>query len=167
MKSFLIYTIVFLINSVQGNVSRPSCTLRSGGQGFCMPIKDCEMCKSETFTFFPDHFCPGDFSLICCDTSITSPNRGGDTTTKAPISPPLNIRNFENHPSYKLFDTENCGEIRPGIKIANGNEAEVLEFPWAALIGYEGLDGSLQFNCGGTLISGEFNLKVLYEFLLI
>lgn len=155
MKVLIIFSIIVLINSVHGNVARSSCTLRNGGQGLCMPIKDCDMCKYPNFAYFPDHFCPGDFSLICCDPSISAPSRVDvTTTTKAPPPPPLNIRSFENHPSYKLFDMENCGELRSNVKISQGEVAQVLEFPWAVLIGYD-VGGETKFLCGGTLISSE------------
>jgi hypothetical protein len=151
MKIFYIFSLAFIV-SVQGNVLK--CNLREGGQGQCKPVKDCEMCQTQNFVFYPDHFCPGDFSLICCDMTITAPNRILATTKAPPIAPPLNVKSFENHPSYKLLDMENCGELTSAVKIANGEIAQVLEFPWNVLIGYE-QHSEIMFRCGGTLISSK------------
>lgn len=160
MRSFLIFSIILLINSIQGNALK--CNLRSGGQGFCMPVKNCNMCQYPNFVFYPDHFCPGDFSLICCDMTVPPPNRISITTTRAPLPPPSNIRSYENHQSYKLFDMEKCGSLKSDVKIANGDVAQVLEFPWNVLIGYDhNSNGKIAFDCGGTLISSKLrNLNI-------
>jgi hypothetical protein len=155
MKNILVFSFAFIISSVQGNILR--CDLRHGGQGQCMPIRDCEMVKTPNFVFYPDHFCSEDFSLICCDMTITSTNRmlPTTTTTKAPlINPSSSVQNFENHSSFKLFDMETCGPVLTSAKIAGGDNAQILEFPWNVLIGYD-INGETQFWCGGTLISGK------------
>jgi hypothetical protein len=38
-----------------------------------------------------------------------------------------------------------------------GNDSSLFEFPWAALIGYEKKqEKKLEFNCGGSIISGIY-----------
>lgn len=62
-------------------------------------------------------------------------------------------------------DTElnsiNCGEINQN-RISHANKTFVGEFPFMALLAYEGVDGSRTFQCGGTLISPRYVLTAAH-----
>lgn len=63
----------------------------------------------------------------------------------------LDFRPLE-HKSIKFFDLESCGTVDSGTRIVGGEEAELNQFPWIALIKYH-IDGEEKFECGGSLIS--------------
>ena len=39
--------------------------------------------------------------------------------------------------------------------INSGNDSNLEEFPWAARLGYE-KSGNVEYNCGGSIISGKW-----------
>lgn len=149
MKIFKIFVVILFINNVNGN--DVECTLTNGDPGFCVPLKDCAMTRSSNFVFYPDQFCLDDFSLICCDSPVAS------SINRIVAS---SFQSYEEHPNYNLFDLEKCGELSVRRRIAHGAYAAVLEFPWAALIGYK-VNNDVIFLCGGTLISGKLTIICL------
>lgn len=152
------------INIAACDVER--CNLRNGDLGYCIPPKDCDMIKEPNFVFYPDHFCEGRLALMCCNSAASS--RGGVeliTTTEAPSIHPITsstLISLEDHPNYKLLNLENCGSIKSQHRIANGNKSAILEFPWAALVGYK-IKDEILFLCGASLIAGEV-LKIKITF---
>ncbi len=119
------------------------------------------MVRTPGFVFFPDHFCTSGVPLlICCDTETISRSDQNLITTTEGVNSSLNL---EDHPSFHLVDDlmSNCGEYRNQKRIAHGEIARVLEFPWAALIGYN-IDNEIMFNCGGTLITGKIDFHIKF-----
>jgi hypothetical protein len=150
MEKILIQLIAIFISVTHANVMR--CNLRDGSLGYCVAPSACASVQSSNFIFYPDSFCFGDYTMICCDELSSINSRHLRTTTEATDEP--SNQSFEDHPNFKLFDFENCGVINTGRKISRGQIAGVLEFPWAALIGYD-IEGEIMFLCGGSLISSE------------
>lgn len=147
-----VFYIFLLIKIIYGNLIN-QCTLRNGGVGYCVPIRNCEMVKQLSM-IFADQFCNGDRSLICCDVTVLK------TTTEVPpdstdIFVPSRYDSFEEHPNYVHFESKTCGEIPNVLRIAHGNQAQLFEFKFNALIGYESSEiDKYSFSCGGSLISG-------------
>ncbi|KAL5284298.1 CLIPB1.2 family protein [Megaselia abdita] len=89
-------------------------------------------------------------SAVCClpqyidSPQITSPPREGGGSNK---DTELNGRN--------------CGEINQN-RISHANKTFVGEFPFMALLAYEGVDGTRTFQCGGTLISPRYVLTAAH-----
>lgn len=58
------------------------------------------------------------------------------------------------------LNARNCGEINQN-RISNANKTFVGEFPFMALLAYEGVDGRT-FQCGGTLITPRYVLTAAH-----
>lgn len=140
------------MNYVLGNLVN-RCSLRNGESGFCVAPRDCQMMR-ELSMIFDDQFCDSDRTLFCCD--ITAEVSSGTTTTEAEETRISQI-SFTDHPNYSKFKLRSCGKIETGFRIANGDKAEIMEFPFTALIGYKKFETeNVVFGCGGSLISGIF-----------
>lgn len=72
------------------------------------------------------------------------------TTTKSPTK---NQGDPLKHSNFRFFKNLKCGAFYVP-RIAHGNNSVLFEFPWAAQLGYKKF-GDIEFNCGGTVISGE------------
>ena len=82
-----------------------------------------------------------------------------------PLSPKLSIKRifflitrFAAHPNRKFLANNNaCGVKDPNLRIVNGEEAEIGEFPWLANLGYT-VNGrkNVEFKCGGALIGDQY-----------
>ena len=77
---------------------------------------------------------------LCCEINIKP-------FTKKPSSDPL------LHQNYNLFNHRKCGS-QSSNRIANGEVADLNEFPWMALLQYR-VENILKFSCGGSLINGK------------
>ncbi|KAG5671674.1 hypothetical protein PVAND_001862 [Polypedilum vanderplanki] len=135
---------IFLLFQIFEIIANESCILSTGKAGVCVPIKTCER-DLDAFVFETD-FCANNFSEICCESvnlriSLDESPKEIKTT-----------RDFESYASYKLFDSSKCGKIDEIERISGGEEADLLEFPWNALIGYQSKT-ALEFLCGGSLIN--------------
>ena len=72
---------------------------------------------------------------VCCpDAAILQSTK----TTPAP-EPPTDAEIFESHPNRKvLAPLDDCGVIEePLVKIVNGFDAFIGQFPWLANLGYQ------------------------------
>lgn len=55
-----------------------------------------------------------------------------------------------------------CGFESPGIKIYKGEDTELDEFPWYALLEYQRSNGKKSLNCGATLINNKYVLTAAH-----
>lgn len=144
------FCVIFIISLVEGS-SVEVCTSRNGE---CKPLRECAMRQHITM-FYEDQFCDPERTLFCCINLIT--------TTEAlsmKVQTIDEMMPFKDHPNFNQFDHENCGLIPPGMRIANGKVADIFEFPFVALLGYPKDErNEILYGCGGTLISGKFNLN--------
>ncbi|XP_046401602.1 uncharacterized protein LOC124167662 [Ischnura elegans] len=76
---------------------------------------------------------------------------GATVTTGASVS---------NHPNWRLLRTDTCG-ADVSDRIFGGEEANLKEYPWLALLQYQTSKGR-QFLCGGSLISTRYVLTAAH-----
>lgn len=93
---------------------------------------------------------------------ITSKVKTTLSTTPTTIMPEATtnakIQDFSSHPNLAMFKTMKCGKSAED-RISGGSDAGLLEFPWAARIGYTSYKSkSVVYKCGGSLISGTHEL---------
>jgi hypothetical protein len=119
-----------------------SCTLSNGNTGVCVPLASCV--RNQDAVAFSSDFCTHDMTEICCEREKVAAESGSRNQANQ----------YENYESFKKFDSIKCGMLAEGNRISGGQEADLMEFPWSALIGYASLD-LIEFNCGGSLINGE------------
>lgn len=62
----------------------------------------------------------------------------------------VNMEALKTSVNYALFDNDNCG-LNVVDRIAFGNDTQINENPWIALIYYENIAA-----CGGSLISDRY-----------
>jgi len=62
----------------------------------------------------------------------------------------------KTHPNFHLINSKQCGLVRSD-RITGGEEAELNQYPWSALLKFNDTDGS-RFLCGGSLISDQYVL---------
>ncbi|CAH1983359.1 unnamed protein product [Acanthoscelides obtectus] len=74
----------------------------------------------------------------------------------------LAVDDIDRHPSWKYFDTEQCGitkydDVQP--RIVNGKKAKLGEFPWIVRLGIKFSDADyIFFSCAGNLINRHYIL---------
>lgn len=81
---------------------------------------------------------------------------GGSQTQTMTQSPPVGGDSKDTE-----LNSRNCGEINQN-RISHANKTFVGEFPFMALLGYEGVDGTKTFQCGGTLITPRYVLTAAH-----
>lgn len=150
-----------LTTSQKNNTQNGSnCILRDGTIGLCINATQCQRNKDVLLT--PDDFCENR-SKFCCHKSkvINSFHNTTETRSLTPVS-----FEFENYKSFKTFDLKRCGKASTTNRISGGKEANLREFPWAALISYEKSKSSEgnDFSCGGTLINGKWKTLKLNNY---
>lgn len=92
-------------------------------------------------------------SQVCCETNIKP-------IIKTTLSDPV------LHNNYNLFNDRRCGS-QSSNRIANGDIADLNEFPWMALLQYR-VQHILKFHCGGSLINGNItNTQFTVKFTLL
>jgi hypothetical protein len=152
MRYLAIALITLTIENIFGN--NLQCDLGRGKRGVCVSSKMCASFDSERM-YFEDNFCNNNYALFCCERlrqpSTTNPTTTTSTTEK---SDPESDYEYEEKYSIDEQPTPTCGSVLNSFRISNGFNAELLEFPWIALIGY-GRTPTRNFGCGGSLINGH------------
>uniref|UniRef100_T1H1H9 Peptidase S1 domain-containing protein n=1 Tax=Megaselia scalaris TaxID=36166 RepID=T1H1H9_MEGSC len=74
---------------------------------------------------------------------------------------PLISRKIGKSKSSSKINYLNCGETNTN-KISNGNQSFPGEFPFMALLAYEGIGGTKDFKCGGSLINSRYVLTAAH-----
>ncbi|KAJ8960286.1 hypothetical protein NQ318_004011 [Aromia moschata] len=64
------------------------------------------------------------------------------------------------HSNLRLLPPD-CGLIETESRIRNGENAELLEFPWMAILSYNTSKG-VKFNCGGSIINENYILTAAH-----
>jgi hypothetical protein len=162
------------VNYIAGCFSSPQSPKR------CVPINLCVIDAKKIY--FNDFFCSKKHKMVCCSedliikeisalknqtTSATSTIRASDqenSVTEATVSvtvSPIMTADIEE-PSEKPdpFDLNSCGVFNHQNRISNGEETELLEYTWAALIEYKEKQ-TFNLGCGGSLIHGNLKLTEL------
>ncbi|CAH1730241.1 unnamed protein product [Chironomus riparius] len=165
---FLFVAVLVLLNSVVTH-QQSSCTLPGRTQqSACVRLHYCTYFQDlirkyngrpppDVVSNIRSHSC-GSGDLICC------PDNAVDEAYPS-LSPPRDLKtkslnDIENHRNIKLINERTCGAISSN-RIVGGVNANIREFPWAALLGYQLVD-QLVWQCGGTLISQRFVLTACH-----
>ncbi|XP_043469136.1 serine protease snake-like isoform X2 [Leptopilina heterotoma] len=122
-----------------------NCNLEDGRRGVCKDLKDCPEKLSETVKGRRNHLSNDHCSfnnqneIVCCP--VIHHNE---------IKPRIADRACE--------EFEFAQKIKPNVHIVNGFIASVDQFPFMVALGYESRDKSINYRCGGSLISINFVL---------
>ena len=71
----------------------------------------------------------GNKAKVCCPLKPITIDQSGDFET-------FQFPEVSNHKNINLLP-RNCGQLGIGNKIANGDETDLFEFPWMALLSYQ------------------------------
>ncbi|XP_070491115.1 phenoloxidase-activating factor 3-like [Chironomus tepperi] len=101
--------------------------------------------------------------------SITTPTTIIQTTAESTtqrietpevLEQKIELDDITKHKNFKLFDPKSCGKSFLK-RVANGDDAEVLEFPWIVRFKYQGKRRP-HYGCAGTLISEYYVLTAAH-----
>ncbi|XP_034250850.1 uncharacterized protein LOC117651155 [Thrips palmi] len=167
--------------------SGSSCFTPDDRPGSCIPVVRCpplvallrkKPVPPESVQFLRNSQCGFEAAipLVCCqNTGDRAPNPAVRPTTSNrvwpdPVTPPTSPSGpsgpsgpspHDGHPNAGLLPTDVCG-IDLNQRIFGGNETELGEFPWMALLEYRSPRGQLGFYCGGVLIAKRYVLTAAH-----
>ncbi|CAG9809782.1 unnamed protein product [Chironomus riparius] len=101
-------------------------------------------------------------SVTTTTTVETTTSKIENTTIVKPddIEVKVELGDITDHKNFKLFDPKTCGKSFLK-RVANGENAEVLEFPWIVRFKYQGKRKSF-YGCAGSLISEYYVLTAAH-----
>ncbi|CAH1181758.1 unnamed protein product [Phyllotreta striolata] len=152
-------------NNGQHHGSRYNCKTPNDADGSCIVVRRCKpMLEALQFVGRPvpqsvsqevnRYVCGSDNgeTKICCPDGTITLNGGGSDSGPPDVS---------RHRNLGLLPYD-CGYLDDANdKIRNGQNAELNEFPWMALLGYRSSKG-VQFQCGGTIINERYILTAAH-----
>lgn len=181
LRSFVVGFLVLLVtkSSVQQECRTPNKKL-----GVCVSFYDCPSMLSyfgeRILTWAERDFlrlsvCTGAASgrqpYVCCPDKDRNSHTAGPGTTAAP---PVITTSAPAVDNTKPLEKENriggllpdpskneCG-ISIGMRIYGGEDADIDEFPWLAMLQYENHRGERKFSCGGSLINNRYVLTAAH-----
>lgn len=125
-----------------------SCQLENGQQGVCTEIRDCLNLKRSRRRFVP----------IVCSYNLRGPIVCCNDRSKERIS----VKKCREYKNLVEVGSRVTIEGLNVLAIAGGQAALVSEFPHMAAIGFKMPDESIQWKCGGSLISENFVLTAAH-----
>lgn len=176
-----IWSIGLLVLLVARNSIQQQCKTPTNKRGACVSIYDC----TSMLSFFGDRIltweerdflrlsvCTGAASgrqpFVCCpdkDSRVANKDPAVAATTEPSIpTPPSPVTPL-------VVDTENRAEVSGGhlpnptknecgisigMRIYGGENADIDEFPWLAMLQYENRREERKFSCGGSLINNRY-----------
>ncbi|KAK3909564.1 Serine protease easter [Frankliniella fusca] len=158
-----------------------ACQTPDDKPGSCIPVTHCpplvallqnKPVSRENVAFLRNSQCGFQMNipLVCCPKTVDRvPNRPHPPRpqpqprpTPAPRPQPGRPTGGDVvHRNLHLLPTADCG-VQTSERIFGGNETEIGEFPWMALLQYRNPRGSLGFYCGGVLISKRYVLTAAH-----
>lgn len=176
-------SVGFLVLLVVGSSDQQECKTPTNKRGLCVSFYDCPSMLSffgdriltwEERDFLRRSVCTGATSgrqpYVCCPDRKTDNKDAASTTTPVPVLTSVLTSADKDKPIEKenrvgglLPDpTKNeCG-ISIGMRIYGGENADIDEFPWLAMLQYENHRGERKYSCGGSLINNRYVLSAAH-----
>ncbi|XP_058453501.1 CLIP domain-containing serine protease B9-like isoform X1 [Malaya genurostris] len=158
------------------------CMTPTRKRGLCSSIYDC----SSMLSFFGDRLltweerdflklsaCTGAASgqqpFVCCPDKAVR-HGPGDTIQTPPPPPEIPSAVTPLQPENRAHVTggvlpnpraNECG-VSIGMRIYGGENADIDEFPWLAMLQFENFRGERKFSCGGSLINNRYVLTAAH-----
>nr|XP_022913253.1 serine protease snake-like [Onthophagus taurus] len=131
---------------IQGREIGQSCTLKNGINGICEAVQNCESAQKDLIKKVTPVSCGFNSStpVVCCEK---------DNLVKTPRISERKCREYLRLDTYY--------PIQAFIIGGGGIDAEPKEFPHMSLLGYEN-NASIEYRCGGSLISEQFVLTAAH-----
>lgn len=175
-----VWSVGLLVLLVAQKSFQLQCKTPTNKRGECLSIYDCP----SMLSFFGDRIltweerdflrlsaCTGAVSgrqpFVCCpdkDNRFANKDPGAVTTGPSVPTPPSPVTPL-------VIDTENRAEVAGGnlpnpnknecgisigMRIYGGENADIDEFPWLAMLQYENFRSERKFSCGGSLINNRY-----------
>ena len=161
---------VFLLVTLYGTLAQDRCTSPRNRLGVCINIYKCdaaieilkkqEPLSTETQNYLNSLKCgfEGRNPKVCCEQQITTTPL---PTTEEPATAIPDPPDVSNHPNLGLVNADTCGPAAEQ-KLFGGNQTNIFELPWMALIAYD--TGYLlpKFICTGSLINKRYVLTAAH-----
>lgn len=167
--------LVLIVTVVNSNGQRwtqddEGCIAPNGHTGNCIPVRMCRPMVKALLTVkrplskkareqLESYLCSiaQDYKVCCPPDPVIIEEDKVDTTSWFNDS-----ADIIQHPNYRLLPT-NCGYADiTSLKVLNGDDAGLTEFPWMALLSYRESDDTAHFKCGGTIISSRYILTAAH-----
>ncbi|XP_076666294.1 CLIP domain-containing serine protease HP8 [Andrena cerasifolii] len=161
---------VFLLVTLYGTLAQDRCTSPRNKPGVCINMYNCnaaiEMLKKQepvstaTQNYLNSLKCgfEGTNPKVCCEQQITATPL---STTEEPTTVIPDPPNVSNHPNLGLVNADTCGPVTEQ-KAGGGNQTNIFEFPWMALIAYDTGHLLPKFICTGSLINKRYVLTAAH-----
>ncbi|CAH1283065.1 unnamed protein product [Diabrotica balteata] len=148
-------------------VDDDGCRTPNGGTGDCIPVRQCkpmiDVLRTVKRPLSPSiskqlnaYYCSfaNNVANVCCP---QEPIIVQDDSNAEVQQPPPDV---SNHRNLNLLPSD-CGYIDTSNKIRHGQDADLNEFPWMALLSYRTRRGP-DFKCGGTIINNRYILTAAH-----
>ncbi|CAH1730239.1 unnamed protein product [Chironomus riparius] len=173
-------TALIVLSNFIFTIQQDSCSLPDGKRiSTCIRLHYCDSFQAlikqhsgrppqDVVRNINSHVCAAGGFVCCPDNAKSAPVT---TTTVAPVvvtsgkdsnlpRSPSDLNSVRNHPNFNLINDKTCG-VSTTNRIVGGIDADLKEFPWAVLLGYQLLD-TFEWGCGGSLISSRFVLTAAH-----
>ncbi|XP_045470280.1 serine protease grass-like [Harmonia axyridis] len=170
-KLTLLTCFVLYVKYVTGQwaIDDDGCITPFRGSGSCESIYNCrplttflrnapQPLSSENRRILQGYQCGFEQNNIkvCCPSDPTEIARLEGVGQESEPAPP----DVSGHRNLRLLP-EDCGRLDTDVRIINGNQTGLFEFPWMALLSYR-LASGLRFGCGGTIINNRYILTAAH-----
>ncbi|CAH1283068.1 unnamed protein product [Diabrotica balteata] len=166
-NSLLFLCCLVVVKSQGWDNANQACRTPTGETGNCIPVRQCrpmiDALRTVKRPLTPSvtkqlnaYYCSFAYNIanVCCPQGPIIVQDG--STLEVQQDPP----DVSNHRNLNLLPPD-CGYLDLSFKIRNGQNADLNEFPWMALLRYRTKTGA-EFKCGGTIINNRYILTAAH-----